>query len=170
MHRMRLEAFGVWTCSVDMIVDRSLVGPSGNACPRGGRGQRGNREPQEAGSYVLGKLVLLKDVRSQSKDVIWEIRDKGNVTLCQEVGLKKISEVRTEKEKGLVTRAIEVSKKDFLVDPFIGVKEDETLLTTARGGSNAKHHWYVCRGTNGGPVSRGRQRAANRALGLLQLE
>jgi hypothetical protein len=169
VHQMRLKAFGVWTCSVDVVVDRSSVGPSGNACPRGGQGQRSNREPGEAGSYVLGKLVLLKDATSQLKDVIWEIRDKGNIALCQEVGLKKISEVRTGKEKDLATHAIEVGKKGFLVDLFVGVKEDETLLTTARGGSDAKHHWYVCRGTNRGPVSRGRQRAVDRALGLLQL-
>jgi hypothetical protein len=136
VHQMRLEAFRVWTCSVDVVVDRSLVGPSENACPRGGQGQRGNQQPREAGSYVLGKLALLKNATSQSKDVIWEIRDKGNVALCQEVGLKKISEVQTGKEKDLVTRTIEGGKKGFLVDPSIGVKEDETLLTTAHGGSN----------------------------------
>jgi hypothetical protein len=123
---------------------------------RGGQGQWGNQEPQEAGSYVLGKLVLLKDATSQSKDVIWEIHDKGNIAICQEVGLKKISEVWTGKEKDLATCAIEVGEKGFMVDPFVGVEEDETLLTTAHGGSDAKHNWYVCGGTNGGPVSRGR--------------
>jgi hypothetical protein len=114
---MRHEAFGVLTCGVDVVVDWSSVGPSGNACPRGGQGQLGNREPGEAGSYVLGKLVLLKDGMSQLKDVIWEIRDKGNIALCQEVGLKKISEVRTGKEKGLAVKILRFCHCRYLKVP-----------------------------------------------------
>jgi hypothetical protein len=66
----------------------------------------------------------LKDATSQLKDIIWEICEKGNVVLCQEVGLKKISKVQTGKEKDLALHAIKVGKKGFLVDPFVGVKED----------------------------------------------
>ncbi len=98
----------------------------------------------------------------QSKNVLWEIRDKGDIALCQKVGLEENGEVWTGKEEDLATRAIKVGKKDVLVNLFAGVKEDKTLLTTACRRGNAKHDWGVSQGreTNGGPVRRGHRRAA----------
>jgi hypothetical protein len=87
------------------------------------------------------------------------------------VGLEENGEIQKGKEEDLATRAIEAGKKGILVDLFVGVKEDKTLLTTACGRANVKHDWGGAEGrkTDGGTGRRGRRQAANRTLGLLQL-
>ncbi len=85
------------------------------------------REPGKAGSHFVRELVLCQEAAPAVDDVGRKVGDEGHVTFREEVGFKEDGEVQARKGGHLTADAIEVRQEGVLMDPFGGVKVDESV-------------------------------------------